>query len=224
MSKGWFVTGTDTGVGKTLVACMITQALVRRGYDVGVMKPVSAGGREDAEDLIRASGAADDLDLVNPVALPKPLSPNLAAERSSTSIDTERILGGYKELTQNHELMIVEGAGGLLVPLSDDCLIADLAQQIGLPLIIVARTSLGTINHTLLTIEAARSRQLGITGVIYSQVTSAGGSLAESCSPGIISRISGVSVLGTIPDITNRSDLGEIAEKHLDLSFILGTG
>ncbi|MEE2754911.1 MAG: dethiobiotin synthase, partial [Candidatus Latescibacterota bacterium] len=124
------------------------------------------------------------------------------------------------ELTQKHEFMIVEGAGGLLVPLSDDCLIADLVRQIGLPLIIVARTSLGTINHTLLTIEAARTRQLDISGVIYSQVTSRNG-LAESCSPEIISCISGVAMLGTIPAITNQSDLGKIAEKHLDLSLIL---
>lgn len=224
MSKGWFVTGTDTRIGKTLVSCMITQALVRRGYNVGVMKPVSAGGREDAKDLIMASGVADDLDLVNPVALPEPLSPNLAAERSSTSIDTERILEDYKELTHNHEFMIVEGAGGLLVPLSDECLIADLVQQIGLSLIIVSRTSLGTINHTLLTIEAARSRQIDIAGVIYNQVTSTGDGLAESCSPEIISRISGVSMLGTVPNITNQSDLGEIAEKHLDLSMILRAG
>jgi dethiobiotin synthetase len=222
MAEGWFVTGTDTGVGKTVVACALARLLVRMDYDTGVMKPVSAGGREDAEDLIRSAGIDDGLDIVNPVALTEPLSPNLAAERAGTPVDTEKILDSYRALAQNHKRMIVEGAGGLLVPLKDDYSTADLAREIGLPLIIVARAALGTINHTLLTIEAARSRKLAIAGVIYNHVTPATGSPAESCSSGIISRISGVPCLGTIPHITNKSALCEIAEEHLELSSIMG--
>jgi dethiobiotin synthetase len=184
------------------------------------MKPVSAGGREDAVELLSASGNSDDLDDVNPIALAEPLSPNLAAERSGTSIDVAHILDVYATLAERHDWMIVEGAGGLLVPLSDSCSIADLAKKIALPLIIVARAALGTINHTLLTIDAARARGLSVSGVIYNHVHPTTDGISEMASPEIVSRISGVPSLGRIPHLPNGSS--DWAEQHLNMTAIVG--
>ena len=172
MAKGFFITGTDTEVGKTRVATLLVRALKSEGLRVGVMKPVSAGGLEDVHALRDASGVQDDLEVINPVALEEPLSPNLAAERAGATIDVDALVSDYRRLSDRYDITIVEGAGGLLVPLTDTASIADLASQITLPLILVARAALGTINHTLLTIEAARARNLDIAGVIYTHVLS----------------------------------------------------
>ena len=212
MASGWFITGTDTEVGKTHVSKCIIRALVDRGIDVGVMKPVSAGGREDAIELMKAAGSSDDLDEINPIALAEPLSPNLAAERTGVTIDIDRITEAYTALSGRHDRMIAEGAGGLLVPLTESVSIADLAAAIGLPLIIVARATLGTINHNLLTIEAAKSRGLNITGVVYNHVRPSEGDPSENESPGIVTRISGIPSLGTVQH-------GPIGPNSLNLNF-----
>ena len=199
MADGFFITGTDTDVGKTYVACLLIRALRARGLDVGVMKPVSAGGRQDAEELMSAAGISDTPNEVNPIALAEPLSPNLAAEHEGTSIDLQHILNAYQTLSHRHETMIVEGAGGLLVPLANRLSIASLAAQFRLPLIIVSRAALGTINHTLMTIESARARGLAIAGVIYNHTHPATGDPSEWASPEIVARVSGIPSLGTLP-------------------------
>jgi dethiobiotin synthetase len=112
---GIFVTGTDTGVGKTFVAAGIAAALRRRGIDVGVMKPVMTGRSNDTRKLILASGARDPIELVNPIRLKAPLSPHLAAKLEKTVVDLRRIDRAFRELKSRHEVVIVEGAGGLLV-------------------------------------------------------------------------------------------------------------
>lgn len=215
MAEGCFITGTDTGVGKTRVGVLLAKAARQAGIEVGVMKPVSAGGQEDAIDLIDASGCGDPLDLVNPVALAEPLSPNVAAERAGVSIDLDAILSAYHELSGRHAATIVEGAGGLLVPLTDCVSIADLASRIGLPVVIVARAALGTINHTLLTIEAARSRDLDIHGVVYNHVDPPTGDPSETESPAVVARISGVPPLAVVPH-------GADVVDGLDPAHILG--
>jgi dethiobiotin synthetase len=222
MGRGWFITGTDTDIGKTAVACAVVEALHARGHDVGVMKPVSAGGRDDAHALIAASRCDDELDLVNPIALAEPLSPNLAADRAGMSISLLDLLDSFHQLANRHEWMVVEGAGGLLVPLSDEASIADLATGIGLPLIIVARAGLGTINHTLLTIEAARARHLEIDGVIFCSAAPSLDDTSEALSPDVVTRLSGVPSLGSFPYVTDHSKPGDIAERHLDLAALIG--
>ena len=222
MTEGYFITGTDTAVGKTIVATALVSALRARKIDVGIMKPVSAGGREYAVDLLLASGLSDDLETINPVALAEPLSPNLAAERSGTTIDITHILDVYERLSEKHDWMIVEGAGGLLVPLSDSYSVADLAREIGLPLIIVARAALGTINHTLLTIEAARAKGLTVSGVVYNQVHPSLDGISERESPDIVSRISGVRTLGRVPHLSSGELRDGLAETCLDMTTIAG--
>lgn len=204
--KGIFVTGTDTGVGKTVVAAGIAAGLGARGIDVGVMKPIAAGigssircGRGDADLLRRAGGADDDLDLINPVCLRHPLSPNVAAQLEGVSIDLSRIEQAAHQLSQRHDLLIVEGAGGLLVPIRDDFFMADLALRLDLPLLIVARRGLGTINHTLMTIECAKTRGIAVAGVVYNDAVGTEEGIAERTNPEVIERLSGAMCLGVVP-------------------------
>jgi dethiobiotin synthetase len=171
-----------------------------KGYDIGVMKPVSTGNRDDAIFLKRQAGLNDSLDLINPFYFRHPIAPLFAAQLERKSINISRILSAYRKLRQSHQGIIVEGAGGLLVPLKQNYLIVDLVRDMNLPLIIVARPTLGTINHTLLTINSARKYGLKIKGFIvnyYDKNIKKG--WTEKLSPVIIERISGVRYLGEIP-------------------------
>jgi len=195
---GVFVTGTDTGVGKTFVAAGLAAALRRRGADVGVMKPVATGRSEDAKILLKASGARDPIGLVNPIHLKAPLSPHLAAKLEKTRVDLGRIDRAFEELQARHQVVIVEGAGGLLVPIRDGFTMADLAKRLGLPLLIVARDALGTINHATLTVEAARARGLKILGIVVNRSRPGRPDLAERLNPAAIAKASRVKVLASI--------------------------
>ena len=194
-----FVTGTDTGVGKTFVAAGLAAALKRRGVDVGVMKPVATGRSGDARALLKASGSRDPIDLVNPIHLEAPLSPHLAAKLQETRVDLAKICRAFKVLAERHDVLIVEGAGGLLVPIRDGFTMADLAKRLGLPLLIVARDSLGTINHATLTMEAARSRGLEVMGVVVNRLRPGRPDLAERLNPEAIARAARVAVLASLP-------------------------
>lgn len=205
MAKGIFITGTDTGVGKTYVATGIAQAL-RGTLDVGVMKPVETGCPTrkgslvpgDALQLIKASTVRDDLDLVNPYRFSKPLAPYVAAVFEGRKVGISRIMKAFQVLKQRHEYMIVEGAGGLMVPITKKHTYLDLAQDMGLPVLIVARPGLGTINHTFLTLSALRARRIPIAGVVinYAQDTVKG--IAERTNPATIEKIAGVPILAVL--------------------------
>lgn len=168
MHNGMFITATDTGVGKTYVACALARALVARGVSCGVFKPISSGGREDAEALIAAAGVSDSLDTVNPVALARPLAPLVAARRDRTTVSLHAIRAAYRAITSRYAYTIVEGAGGIMVPIRRGYCVADMIRETGLPALIVARPNLGTINHTLLTISALRAARMPVAGVIIS--------------------------------------------------------
>jgi dethiobiotin synthetase len=199
MGRSLFVTGTDTNVGKTYVAAGIAAALRRRGVDVGVMKPIASGRSDDARLLIKASGTADPLDLVNPIRLRDPISPHLAAKRQGIRIDLKRIDRAFATLRSRHDFVIVEGAGGLLVPIRDGITMAELARRMGLPLLIVARDALGTINHSMLTVESARSRGLKILGIVVNRSRPGRPDLAERLNPKAIADATGVPVLASLP-------------------------
>jgi len=207
MIKGLFITGTDTGVGKTYVAAGIAKALRSAKIDVGVMKPAETGCRprsgklipRDAEALIRAAAVRDSLSLVNPYRFQAPVAPSVAAEIDRKTIDPGKILQSFKTLSQKHRFMIVEGAGGIMVPLAKGYLFLDLAEAMDLPVVIVARPGLGTINHTLLTIEALRGRGIAISGIVINDGQGGRKGLAEVTSPAVIQNLSGVPIIGTIP-------------------------
>jgi len=169
---GIFVTGTDTGVGKTVVATTLVGALRGRGVDVGVMKPfetgVGASGPADALALAQAAASSDPIDEICPVRLATPAAPNVAADLEGRAIDLGSVRSDFDRLAERHQAMVVEGAGGLLVPTRPPATMADLAGDLDLPLLVVARTALGTINHTLLTLAEAERRGLAVVGVVAS--------------------------------------------------------
>lgn len=167
-----FVTGTDTGVGKTFVACALAHALRRRGRRVSVMKPVETGVEgepEDARALRAAAGDPAPLDVVCPYRLRAPLAPAVAAPLEGRSIDVGRLAALVRARAAEADVLIVEGAGGLLVPLDPETTYADLAVACDLPLLIVAANRLGTINHVALTARAAVAMRLEVRGFVLSR-------------------------------------------------------
>lgn len=173
--RGILITGTDTGVGKTTVACGLAAAWRRRGLRVGVLKPAETGcepgpdGRllaADAERLRFFSGCDADAAVCCPYALPEPLAPAVAAARAAVRIEIETIVAAYRQLTVRHDITLVEGAGGLLVPLTEQLTFAELAVRLELPVVLVIGNRLGAINHALLTVESARLRSLQVAGYI----------------------------------------------------------
>ncbi len=173
MNRGLFVTGTDTGAGKTVVACAVVRGLRDRGLDVGVMKPIETGvdpntGPLDASALRAAAGDPDPLDRVCPLQFALPAAPNVAAASEGRGVDLARVHEVYEDLALHHDWMVVEGAGGLLVPTTDDATMADLARDLELPLLVVARAALGTINHTRLTLEEVTRQGIDLVGVAIS--------------------------------------------------------
>lgn len=204
--RGFFVTGTDTGVGKTVVTAALAAALREAGVEVGVMKPVETGvppethpeDGSDAQALARAAGVSDPPELVGPVRLREPLAPLVAARLEGREVSLAAILEAYRALRARHAFMLVEGAGGIAVPVAPGLLMSDLARAMELPLLIVARASLGTINHTVLTVQFARAAGLEVAGVVINGV-SADPDLAEQTSPAVIAEMTGVPVLAKLP-------------------------
>lgn len=172
-THGVFVVGTDTGVGKTMVAAGLAWALRQRGIDVGVMKPVETGARtnrgSDAEQLRRAAGVSDAIEDIRPYRFVAPLAPLVAARREHTRISLAAITRGYQRLARRHDVIVVEGAGGLMVPLTTTRTTLDLAQTLGLPLLLVIGNRLGALNHALLTVHAAKARNLCFLGGVINR-------------------------------------------------------
>ncbi len=171
--RGLFVTATDTGIGKTEVACALLRAARAAGLDAVGMKPAQSGATEgepsDAERLLAASDGVEPLDAICPYALRAPLAPAVAARLEGVEISLPRILDAARALAARHAAVLVEGAGGLLVPLAEHATYADLAVALGLPVLVVARAGLGTVNHTALTVEALRRRGLAIAGIVLNR-------------------------------------------------------
>ena len=226
--KGLFITGTDTGVGKTVVTCALARGLRAAGIDVGVMKPVETGvpasGPEDAQALMHAAGVGvgvgDELDLVCPIQYAMPAAPEAAAaaegaESSVSSID--RIHRAFSTLSERHAFTLVEGAGGILVPFDEKTTMADVAKRLETPVLVVARASLGTINHTLLTLEACASRGLDVIGVVLSHAT---GVLSEADTHNleVLKRALGDRLLG---EVLPQSQPAEVAPVDAGLDAVL---
>ena len=165
-----FITGTDTGVGKTRVAALLVRALRAAGTDAVGFKPICCGGREDAVALAEASGGDVSLNDVNPVWLRPPVAPYAAAMIEGRIADLALVREKFAQLRAAHAVVIVEGAGGWLVPVTRDFSMADLAAEFALPVLVVAANRLGVINHTLLTVAAIRTSGLECAGVVLNHV------------------------------------------------------
>lgn len=206
--SGWFITATDTGVGKTIVAGALAWLVREQGRRPGVFKPIATGCRHDprvglvspdAEFLAHCAEAGEMLETVNPVRYAGELAPLVAARRERRAIDWSAIDDAYKRIRNANDWLIVEGIGGLLVPIDQRNNVADLAGRFGLPLVIVARPDLGTINHVLLTVEAARSRGLPIAAIVINGYQPSSSTLAEETNPEIIAELTGLKIPLVVP-------------------------
>ncbi|VAX20624.1 Dethiobiotin synthetase [hydrothermal vent metagenome] len=172
MIRVLFITGTDTGIGKTRIGGAISALLREEGVDIGVMKPVECGGGDvgrDASYLKKMARSNDPDEMINPYLFKEPLSPYHAAKKEGRKIEMAKITSAFEKLKSRHEITVVEGAGGLLAPVTGLLSVGDMARAFGAPLLIVSHPFLGNINHTLLTIQAARGLGLNIAGVIFNQ-------------------------------------------------------
>ena len=178
MKQAFFITGTDTGIGKTYIACKLIQQYVAQGYKVVGMKPVAAGCdlvdgewvNDDVLKLEAASNVKAPRTLTNPYSFKEPIAPHIAAELAEKSIEIAVIKQAFDELSKLADIVIVEGAGGFLVPLNATQTMADLAISLNTPIILVVGIKLGCINHSLLTIEAIKSRNCGINSWVANPI------------------------------------------------------
>jgi len=178
VTKGYFITGTDTGVGKTVIACGLLHALAAAGVKAVGMKPVAAGAEpgayglvnEDAERLARASGVAAPREWVNPYCLRRPIAPHIAAAEEGVVIDLSHIARSFRALADLAEVVVVEGVGGFRVPLGPAADTAQLARRLGLPVLLVVGMRLGCLNHALLTADAIAAADLGLAGWVANHV------------------------------------------------------
>lgn len=216
--KGLFVTGTDTGVGKTIVSAALARFLSERGLSVGVMKPAESGVDDpdrpgaDASLLQWAAGSRDDDREIAPYRLRTPLSPAQAAKKEGVFIDFSALTATAKALGKRHDFLIIEGAGGLMTPLSGGLLMADLAKGIGLPLLVVTTPRLGTLNQTLLTIFAAQQMGIPVAGYLINRMPTQPDE-AEEAAPHALASLASTEILGVLSEVD-----GDAREKVLTLS------
>ncbi len=227
MAKSFFITATDTGVGKTMAVYVLAFLLRREGLSVGVMKPIQAGGdgaKGDATFLKEQLNLTDDIRDINPYCAEEPLSPHVAFPRAGMHIDRTRIKAAFERLQARYDIVLVEGAGGLLAPVDAAYDMADLARELGLPLIIVSRLGLGTINHTLLTLREAERRGLLVTGVIFSDMLGGKKGLPEKTNPLAIAQRGNVPILGTVPFLKKKDPASVLSacRGKIDLTPLIG--
>jgi len=206
-TKGLFITGTDTGVGKTLIAGVIARILTQQQKTVGVFKPVASGCArtreglvsEDTEFLAFCAESQFPLETITPVTFETPAAPFVCEQKENRRIDFARIETAYKYIVENSDCVLVEGIGGVRVPITKDFDVIELAKAFGLDVVVVARANLGTINHTLLTIEALRAAGLSLAGVVLNGYDETKADYAQMTNPAVIAEIGRVKILSIAP-------------------------
>lgn len=167
----YFITGTDTGVGKTYFTAMLTRALRKAGFDTAALKPICCGPREDVHILRAAADGELTPEEINPLFFDLPAAPLAAAREEKRAVDLDELAAWFQRLRPQRRSWLVEGAGGWLVPITREKTVADLASLIGLPVLVVVANRLGCLNHTLLTIESIRARGLECAGLVLNTFT-----------------------------------------------------
>ncbi|WP_100182145.1 dethiobiotin synthase [Candidatus Nitrosotenuis aquarius] len=223
--KSIFITGADTGIGKTVFTCALTSTLKSSGVDVGVMKPFATGipqkngfKSEDVELLVHHSGVNDPESLINPYFFPIPTSPYRAAKKLGKTIDVDLVLSSYEKLQANHDVVLVEGIGGILVPILRDYFVADLIKDLNLDVLMVTGTKMGSVNHTLLALNLCKKYGINVLGLIINQ-TDTEGYVMQELEEDLVS-LSGIDVICKIPNIQNGNimTISQILQKDSVLS------
>ena len=191
----YFITGTDTGVGKTFFTTLLIRALRRAGLDTVGMKPVCCGDREDAELLRAAAGNTLDLDEVNPVWFSAPVAPYAAANIEKRAVDLAAIRARFTALRNAHRSLLVEGVGGWMVPIAPNYFVSDLAAEFGLPVLVVVRNRLGALNHSLLTIRAVQAAGLNCAGIVLNNADGPAADTATASNRAMIEELADAPIL-----------------------------
>lgn len=228
--KSYFVTGTDTGVGKTAITAALAASLRKRGIDVGVMKPIATGIPQkngfksaDVTLLHEAAKVNDSEEVINPVFLTVPSSPYDATKALGLKIDMKIIREKFQHLLKIHQMLLVEGIGGIMTPITKDFFVADMIKEMKLETIIVTRSTLGTLNHTLMTFRMCKEYGITVKGMIINYFDEKG-SLAERNAPSTLHEITGLPILGIIPFVKDYQKLDamtSIVEKNIDLNLLI---
>jgi dethiobiotin synthetase len=222
---GLFVTATDTEVGKTVATCAIASWFRRQGRRVGVSKPISSGCRLEREGLVNADAEAlahfadcrANLDVINPVRYREPLAPAVAAERAERPVDDAAIAEALARLDADHDVMLVEGIGGLLVPLDARRTVLDLACEIGYPVLVVVRPALGTLSQTAMTCRLIREAGLRLAGIAISRFPPETHDVAMLTNRAWLTRQNRTSILATLPEAKGvRPEKGELPAEVLE--------
>ena len=230
IAKGFFITGTDTGVGKTVVTAAIIKAIGLLGLRACGMKPIETGCIKEGDVLVPLDGMflktiarmEENVKHISPYCFESPLAPMAASEVEGVSIDFEKIKRAYTDLKKNYDAVVVEGIGGLLVPIRRDYFVLDLARDFGLPMVVVSRPGLGTLNHTLLTVHYAIKEGLDVAGIIINYSQPPEGTLAENTNPEVIKQISPAPLIGIFPYLKDleKDTIEKAAVKNLDIEIL----
>jgi dethiobiotin synthetase len=225
--KGFFVTGTDTDVGKTIISSGLAAVLKEKKIDVGVFKPLLSGiAREDPESdtslLKQLSQTSLSYEEVTPFQFKEPLAPYVAGKLEEKIVRMEEILSHWEKIRDKHEFFIVEGAGGISVPLGEGFLVSDLIKALGLPIVIVARPNLGTFNHIFLTVQYAKSLGLSIAGIVINGISDQP-ELAEKTNPELIEEFCRVPILGITPRLKEitKENIQKMVEDHINVTLLI---
>jgi dethiobiotin synthetase len=225
--NGIFVTGTDTDVGKTMISSGLAAVLKEKKLDVGVFKPLLSGiAREDPISdtslLKQLSQTSLSYKEITPFEFKEPLAPYMAAKLEGKSVRLEQVLNHWENIKGKHDFFIVEGAGGISVPLGEDFLVSDLIKALKLPIVIVARPNLGTVNHIFLTVQYAKSQGLTIAGIVINGINEHP-DLAEKTNPELIEKLCGVPILGITPKLKEISNenIKKMVKDHIDVTLLI---
>ncbi|MBQ27909.1 MAG: dethiobiotin synthase [Nitrospiraceae bacterium] len=206
MGHGLFITGTDTGVGKTAVACALATKLRAQGHDVGVMKPVLTGANvhpNDTDRLMLAAKVSDPRHLVSPYQFNHTLAPQIAAERDKVPIDIQNIKTAFDALHAQHDILLVEGIGGIMVPITKEFYVLDLITLLGLSVLVVARGNIGTINHSVMTIKLLQIHKIPVAGLVLNYPNTTPVHSPQDLGWPRILRSTGVNSRGILKHISN---------------------
>lgn len=221
--KSFFVTGVDTGVGKTVFTAALASLMRQSGIDVGVMKPFATGmprnhaiQSEDVELLVKYSGSADNQNLINPYFFSIPTSPFMAAKKLGKTIDVDVVLSSFEKIQSKHDVILVEGIGGIMTPILRDYFVADLIKDLDLDTILASGTKMGSVNHALLTINACKKYGIRIAGFVLSETDTDGYEMDD-----LESNLESLSGIDTLCKFPNSQNPVEAASKILQQNNIL---
>jgi dethiobiotin synthetase len=228
--KAYFITGTDTGVGKTSITAGLAGSMRKLGVAVGIMKPIATGypnktgfKSHDVAKLAEAAFVNDPENLINPVFLPLPTSPYDATKLLELSIDMPLIFEQFKKLLSMHEMLLVEGIGGIMTPITKNFFVADMIKGMGIEAIIVTRATIGTLNHTVMTCRMCKDYGIKIRGLVINNFDEKG-TPAEKNAPTTLYELTNIPILGTVPFIKDLNDLEKLierVEKNIDIKTLI---